>query len=114
MPKRRMKDKIYEEKHAAEPLEARLLYDRKSAARMLSISLRSLTYLIAHGELRFRRIGAKTLIPHAELVRFTKSHHTEPVKQPVTQDSPVKRPVVRESPAPSTYAAATGEHNGLS
>lgn len=60
-------------------MEQRLLYDRKTAARMLSISLRSLAYLLSRGEIRFRRIGTKTLIPHAELVRFAHGHHPEPV-----------------------------------
>jgi excisionase family DNA binding protein len=58
-----------------------LLYDRKNAARMLSISLRSLAYLLSRGEIRFRRIGSKTLIPHAELVRFARGHHPEPVSE---------------------------------
>ena len=60
-------------------MDARLLYDRKSAARMLSISLRSLAYLLARGEIHFRRIGSKTLIPHAELVRFARGHHPAPL-----------------------------------
>ena len=56
-------------------MEARLLYDRKTAAKMLSISLRGLAYLLSRGEIRFRRIGSKTLIPHSELVRFARGHH---------------------------------------
>jgi len=58
-----------------------LLYDRKKAARMLSISIRSLAYLLSRGEIHFRRIGTKTLIPHAELVRFARGHHPEPVSE---------------------------------
>jgi hypothetical protein len=58
-----------------------LLYDRKSAARMLSINLRGLAYLLSRGEIHFRRIGTKTLIPHAELVRFARGHHPEPVSE---------------------------------
>lgn len=61
-------------------MEARLLYDRKTAAKMLSISVRSLAYLLARGEIRFRRIGRKTLIPHSELVRFARGHHPKPVR----------------------------------
>ena len=60
-------------------LEARLLYDRKTAAKMLSISLRSLAYLLSCEEIRFRRLGSKTLIPHAELVRFARGHHPTPL-----------------------------------
>jgi excisionase family DNA binding protein len=59
----------------------RLLYDRKEAARQLSISVRSLDYLIAAKELDTRRIGKKILIPHAELVRFAKGNHPEPMKR---------------------------------
>lgn len=117
MPKKRMKDQIRKEK-LAETTEVRLLYDRKSAARMLSISLRSLTYLLSHGDIRFRRIGAKTLIPHAELIRFIKSHHTEPIRRPSPPVSPVdpsvKLPVSPASPAPSACAAATDARNAQS
>jgi excisionase family DNA binding protein len=56
-------------------MEARLLYDRKSAAKMLSISLRSLAYLLSRGESRFRRVGSRTLIPRSELLRFARGHH---------------------------------------
>ena len=61
-------------------METRLLYDRKTAARMLSISLRSLAYPLSRGEIRFRRIGSKTLIPHAELARFAQGHHPGPIR----------------------------------
>jgi hypothetical protein len=63
--------------------DTRLLYDRKSAARQLSISVRSLDYLVARKQLGTRRIGKKVLIPHAELVRFARADHYEPV-MPVT------------------------------
>ena len=57
----------------------RLLYDRKTAAQMLSISERAVSYLLARGEIRFRRIGRRTLIPRSELVRFARGHHPEPI-----------------------------------
>jgi hypothetical protein len=53
----------------------RLLYDRKEGARQLSISVRSLDYLIAAGEIETRRIGKKVLIPHGALVRFASGNH---------------------------------------
>jgi hypothetical protein len=56
--------------------EARILYDRKGAARTLSISVRSLDYLIAGKQLNTRRIGKKVLIPHGELIRFARADHT--------------------------------------
>ncbi len=57
----------------------RLLYDRKEAARQLSISIRSLDYLIANKELNTRRIGKKVLIPHGELVRYANANHYDSV-----------------------------------
>jgi hypothetical protein len=54
---------------------ARLLYDRKEAARQLSISPRSLDYIIAAKELDTRRIGRKVLVTHASLVRYASGNH---------------------------------------
>jgi len=51
----------------------RLLYDRKEAARQLSISVRSLDYLIAGRKIGIRRIGSRILIAHDDLVRFATS-----------------------------------------
>jgi hypothetical protein len=56
---------------------ARLLYDRKEAARQLSISVRSLDYLIAAGKLETRRNGKKVLVTHRSLVRFASGNHYE-------------------------------------
>lgn len=54
---------------------ARLLYDRKTAARMLSISVRSLDYIIAAKGFDTRRIGRKVLVTHASLVRYASGNH---------------------------------------
>jgi hypothetical protein len=54
---------------------ARLLYDRKEAARQLSISIRGLDYIIAAKELDTRRIGRKVLVTHASLVRYASGSH---------------------------------------
>lgn len=61
------------------PTTNRLLYDRKTAAPMLSIAVRTLDYYIANGKIQTRRIGRKVLIPHGELVRFARSDHFGPV-----------------------------------
>ena len=53
----------------------RMLYDRKQAARQLSISIRSLDYLIAGKKFDTRRIGKKVLVTHASLVRFSQGNH---------------------------------------
>ena len=55
-----------------QPNAPRLLYARKEAAYQLSISLRGIAYLIAEGRLRTRKIGGRTLIPHDELLRFSR------------------------------------------
>jgi hypothetical protein len=57
------------------PSGSRLLYDRKEAARQLSISIRSLDYLIAAKAFQTRRMGRKVMIPHGELVRFASANH---------------------------------------
>jgi hypothetical protein len=59
--------------------ETKLLYDRKSAARALSISIRSVDYLVARKELKTRRIGKKVLIPAGELRRFAAADHFGPI-----------------------------------
>lgn len=60
-------------------METRLLYDRKEAARQLSISVRSLDYLIAGKQLDTRRIGKKVLVPHASLVRYASANHYQAI-----------------------------------
>ena len=57
----------------------RLLYDRKAASTALSLSVRSIDYLIARKQLAFRKVGKKVLIPHGELVRFASKNHFGPV-----------------------------------
>lgn len=59
--------------------EPRLLYDRKSAARQISLSVRSVDYLIANKRLATRRVGKRIMIPHCELVRFARTDHFEPI-----------------------------------
>jgi len=59
----------------AMPPEQRLLVDRQNAAQYLSVSQRSLDYLLSHGELHIRRIGARVLIPLSELHRYADLDH---------------------------------------
>jgi hypothetical protein len=58
----------------------RLLYSRKEAAYQLSISTRSLDYLIATREIAVRRNGKRILIPHGELVRYARADHYQPIR----------------------------------
>jgi excisionase family DNA binding protein len=57
----------------------RILVGRREAARMLSISQRSIDYLIANKELKVRRIGGRMLIPLNELRRYARADHPKPV-----------------------------------
>src|ERR1700677_3586898 len=56
-------------------VEARLLYDRTDAARQLSVSVRSIDYIIAAKGLDTRRIGRKVLVTRASLVRYSAGNH---------------------------------------
>lgn len=58
---------------------ARLLYDRKEAARQISVSIRSFDYLLSRKMFNTVRIGKKVLIPHGELVRFSRQNHPEAI-----------------------------------
>jgi hypothetical protein len=51
------------------------LYSRREAAHQLSISIRSLDYLIATREIAVRRNGKRILVPHGELVRYARADH---------------------------------------
>jgi excisionase family DNA binding protein len=53
----------------------RLLYDRKSAAHQLSVSVATLDRLVANKCLTARRIGGRVLIPHGELRRFVRADY---------------------------------------
>ncbi len=59
----------------------RLLHPRKEAAWQLGISVRSLDYLIANKLLATRKIGGRILIPHSELVRFSRADHFEQISK---------------------------------
>ena len=58
----------------------KLLYSRKDAAQALSISIRSLDYLIERGDFSTKRIGKKVLIPAGELRRFAKGDHPKALR----------------------------------
>jgi len=53
----------------------KLAVGRIEAARLLSISLRTLDSLLAGGQLRGRRIGRRVLFPVEELERFLMRDH---------------------------------------
>ena len=59
------------------PSDAKLLVGREEAAQILSISVRSVDYLLSNKQLNFRKIGGRVLIPVAELRRFARMDHPE-------------------------------------
>jgi hypothetical protein len=60
----------------------KLLYDRKSAAEALSISVRTLDYALARGDFDTRRIGKKVLITAASLRKYAAANHYGSVSEP--------------------------------
>lgn len=64
----------------------RILVGRREAARMLSISQRSIDYLVANRQLNVRRIGGRVLIPVNELRRYARADHPKPLA-PQTKSS---------------------------
>jgi excisionase family DNA binding protein len=55
--------------------EDKLLLSRQEAAARLSISQRSLDYLVATKALSVRRIGSRVLVPLQDLQRFAGADH---------------------------------------
>lgn len=56
-------------------LPERILVSKRDAARLLSISLRTLDYLIFNQEISVRRIGRRVLIPRRVLEEFARRDH---------------------------------------
>jgi excisionase family DNA binding protein len=56
-----------------------ILCSKKQAASLLGVSVRSIDYLIASGELPTRRIGRRVLIPVAAIEKFAKQDHPAPL-----------------------------------
>jgi hypothetical protein len=61
------------------PVE-KLLYSRRDTAEALSLSIRSIDYLITTGRLQARRIGGKILIPASAVRRFAREDHPASVR----------------------------------
>ena len=74
----------------------KLLYSRRDAAEALSLSIRSVDYLITTGRLSTRRVGSKILIPAGAVRRFAREDHPESVRssgEPGSLRSKKKPPV---------------------
>ena len=57
---------------ASVPTDARLLVGRQTAAEMVSLSIRSIDYMLASKQLPFRKIRGRTLIPVSALQRLAR------------------------------------------
>jgi excisionase family DNA binding protein len=53
----------------------KLLFSKKAAAAMLELSVRTVDYLLASGELEYRKVGRKVLIPSLALLQFAARDH---------------------------------------
>jgi len=58
----------------------KLLYSRRATAEALSLSIRSIDYLITAGRLPARRVGGKILIPASAVRRFAREDHPDSVR----------------------------------
>ena len=61
---------------AVAPID-KLLVSQEEAAQLLSISKRSVEYLVASRQLSTRRIGTRALIPIEDIRRFARSDHPQ-------------------------------------
>jgi excisionase family DNA binding protein len=59
----------------SELLDSRLLFPKAEAARLLGVSLRTVDYMLARGDLKARRIGKRVLFERSELERFARRDH---------------------------------------
>ena len=63
---------------AAPPLtqpSTKLAYAKSEAAKILSLSVRTIENLIANKELSVRRVGKRVLVPHQSLLNFLRHDH---------------------------------------
>jgi hypothetical protein len=58
----------------------KLLYSRRDTAEALSLTIRSIDYLITTGRLSARRVGGKILIPASAVRRFAREDHPDSVR----------------------------------
>ena len=58
----------------------KLLYSKQDAAEALSLSVRSIDYLITTQRLPMRRVGGRILIPVSAVRRFARVDHPEPIR----------------------------------
>lgn len=65
----------------------KLLYSRQDVAQALSLSVRSIDYLICTGRLPTRRVGGKILVHVSDVRRFAKIDHPGFVRVPPSRSA---------------------------
>ena len=70
-------------------MKPRLAYGLAEAAQVLSLSVRSLRYLLRQGKLGYAKVGRRVLIPHAELERLLR-RATVKATVPLEADEPIR------------------------
>ena len=81
----------------------KLLYSRRDAAEALSLSVRSIDYLITTNRLPTRRVGSKILIPAIAIRRFAREDHPDslrPVGAPASEKTKSEGQQLRELARP--------------
>jgi excisionase family DNA binding protein len=87
-------ERHYPLSQAAKPANVeRLLYCRREAAAILSLSVSTIDVLISQGMLRVRRVGRRVLVPAAEIEKFSKRDVTH--LWPTKVDGKTTRHVLR-------------------
>lgn len=65
----------------------KLLYSRRDTAEALSLSVRSIDYLISSGRLSIRRVGGKILVPATAIRQFARGDHPQSIRSKGTLES---------------------------
>jgi hypothetical protein len=55
------------------------LFSRKLAAQALSLSIRSIDYLVSDGHLKTVGIGSKRMIPRDQIIKFARNGLSSPI-----------------------------------
>lgn len=84
----------------------KLLYSRRDTAEVLSLSIRSVDYLITSGRLSVRGVGGKILIPATAVKRFATEDHPELVRAKVRQPDSATEPEHDVNEPPSRFEPA--------
>lgn len=67
----------------------KLLVSKREAARALSLSIRTIEYLISRKELTARRVGRRTLVVFTSLQTFARRDHSSPSPPKRNREVPV-------------------------